>query len=216
MRLILVRHGETAANAGGIYQGWLDVPLNETGERQAAAVAGALATRRDVRAVALYASPLARAWRTAEAIGVALRLAPTAHPGLREIDVGAAEGLTSAEVHRRWPALWEQRERLGLDYGWPEGETGWDFRARVVATIDAIVARHRPTAGTDDAVILSTHGVTIRFTLAYLRGDPIGPWPTDAVGNCSITEVAIGDAAAGRAHAIAVVNACEHLVERGA
>lgn len=214
MRLILVRHGETAANAGGIYQGWQDVPLNETGERQAAAVAGALAARRDLRPVALYASPLDRAWRTAEAIGAAVGLAPTAHPGLREIDVGAAEGLTTAAVHRRWPELWEQRERLGLDYGWPGGETGWGFRARVVATIDAIVARHRPAAGTDDAVILSTHGGTIRFALAYLRGDPIGPWPTDAVGNCSITEVTIGDEAAGRAHAVAVVNACEHLVER--
>ena len=53
MRLMLVRHGETAANAGGIYQGWLDVPLNETGERQAAAVAGALAARGDLGPVAL-------------------------------------------------------------------------------------------------------------------------------------------------------------------
>ena len=76
MRLILVRHGETAANAGGIYQGWLDMPLNETGERQAAAVAGALAARRDLRPVALYASPLDRAWRTAGAIGARPALTP--------------------------------------------------------------------------------------------------------------------------------------------
>lgn len=214
MRLILVRHGETVANAEGIYQGWQDVPLNDLGERQATAVAGALAARRDWRPVALYASPLKRAWRTAEAIGAALGLAPAAHPGLREIDVGAAEGLTSDEVHRRWPELWEHRERLGLDYGWPGGETGWGFRARVVAAIDEIIARHRTTAGADDAVIVSTHGGTIRYALAYLRGDPPGPWPTDAVGNCSITEVLLGDEAARRAHHVVAINACDHLDER--
>lgn len=35
MRLIFARHGEWGWNAGGIYQGWSDVPLSLLGERQA-------------------------------------------------------------------------------------------------------------------------------------------------------------------------------------
>jgi broad specificity phosphatase PhoE len=41
--IILVRHGETAANAGGLVQGRSDLGLTERGRRQAAAVAAALA-----------------------------------------------------------------------------------------------------------------------------------------------------------------------------
>lgn len=211
MRLILVRHGETASNAGGVFQGWLDVPLNETGERQAGAVAAALAARADIRPVALYASPLKRAWRTAKAIGEALGVEPVAHLGLREIHVGAAQGLRVEEVGRRWPELTAERERLGLDHGWPEGETGRQFRERVVAAIEGIIARHREEVAEDDAVIVASHGGTIRYALAYLRGDAPGPWPTDPIGNCSITEVSIGEADA--AHCVLVANGCEHLGE---
>lgn len=210
MRLILVRHGETASNAGGVYQGWLDVPLNETGEQQAAAVAAALAARDDIRPVAVYASPLKRAWRTAEAIGAALQLAPVAHPGLREIHVGAAQGLPFDEIARRWPDLASERARQGLDHGWPEGETGWAFRARVVGALDEIVARHHATAAAADAVILAAHGGTIRYALAYLRGDSPGPWPTDPIANCSLTEVQL-DGAAGAGHRVLLTNGRAHL-----
>lgn len=211
MRLILVRHGETDSNAGGVYQGWLDVPLNETGERQAAAVATALAARDDIRPVAVYASPLRRAWRTAEAIGTALGLAPVAHPGLREIHVGAAQGLPFEEIARRWPDLAADRERRGLDHGWPEGETGWAFRARVIAALDEIVARRRG-AGPEDAAIVVAHGGTIRHALAHLRGDAPGPWPTDPIANCSLTEVQL-DGAAGAGHRVVLTNGCAHLGE---
>ncbi len=209
MRLIFARHGETDANAGGVYQGWSDVPLSATGERQAEAVARALAERRDLRPVALFASPLSRAWRTGEIIATALGLPATPHPGLREINVGDASGLPYAEAHRRWPDLAERRKTLGIDHGWPGGETGREFLARVTAAIEEIIARHREGAGADDAVIIVAHGGTIRFALAFLRGDGSTAWPDEPVGNCSLSEVLI--AAAGRR--VLAVNACEHLDE---
>lgn len=218
MRLILVRHGESEWNAAGIYQGWSDVPLSPLGERQAAATARALAERRDLRPVAVYASPLARALRTGDAIGEAFGLAPIPHPGLREINVGAAAGLTHAEIGRHWPGGEERRRALGLDDGWPEGETGRAFHARVVATIDEIIARHETAGDGDDgageaAVIIASHGGTIRFALAYLRDDEPGAWSEMPIGNCSLSEVAIGRG--GRR--VLTIDARDHLGEgRGA
>lgn len=212
MRLLLVRHGESDANAAKIYQGWFDSPLSPLGERQAAAAARAIAARRDIHPVAVYASPLARAWRTGAAIAAALDLVPIPHDGLREIDVGAATGLHYLAVAARWPTLEEERLARGLEHGWPEGETGRDFGARVAATLAEIIARHdRPTppGAPEEAVILASHGGTIRFALAYLRGDTANAWPGDPVDNCAIAEIVTDPVA----HRIIAINDCDHLGE---
>ena len=210
MRLVLVRHGESVANAAGIYQGWLDSPLSPLGERQAAATARALAARADLQPVAVYASPLLRAWCTGEVIAAALGLTAVPHPGLREINVGAATGLTLAAVDARWPQLATERASLGLDHGWPEGETGRTFGARVAATLEEIIARHQhqiaPDAP-DETVILATHGGTIRFALAHLRGDVENRWPDDAVQNCSLAEIVLDPTG----HRVVSLDRCEHL-----
>ena len=85
MRLLLVRHGETVGNILRQLQGD-DDPLTERGRRQAREVASYLAGRGDLRA--LYASPLIRAFETAQVIGAAVGLAPQPRPGLAEINVG--------------------------------------------------------------------------------------------------------------------------------
>jgi broad specificity phosphatase PhoE len=211
MRLVLVRHGESIANAAGIYQGWLDSPLSPLGEQQAMATARALAARADLRPIAVYASPLLRAWRTGEAIAAALGLTAVPHPGLREINVGAATGLAFTAVDARWPQLATERVSLGLDHGWPEGETGRTFGARVAATLEEFIVRHqRPTAleSPEETVILASHGGTIRFALAYLRGDVENRWPDDAVRNCSLAEIAL----APTGHRVISLDRCDHLV----
>jgi broad specificity phosphatase PhoE len=211
MRLFLVRHGESVANAGQIYQGWYDSPLNHLGEQQALATARAIALRPNLRAVAVYASPLSRAWRTGMAIGDALGLTPIPHPGLREINVGAASGLTFTAVNARWPDLGARRQALGLDHGWPEGETGREFFARVGATLDEIIAAHRDDDGSPEAaVVLASHGGTIRFALAHLRGETVD-WPGDHIDNCSISEALI--APDGRR--LVEINCITHLHENG-
>ena len=212
MRLIFVRHGESESNAAGIYQGWFDSPLNPRGEAQAAATARAIAARTDIRPIAVYASPLLRAWRTGSLIAEAVGLTPIAHPGLREINVGAATGLAFTAVRERWPSLEEERTTLGLDHGWPEGESGRQFGARVAATLDEIIDRHLPDATPgelDEAIILASHGGTIRFALAYLRGDAENRWPNDSVRNCSLAEVTIDPAG----HRVLLIDACDHLPE---
>jgi broad specificity phosphatase PhoE len=155
---------------------------------------------------------LSRAWRTGSLIAEALGLTPIAHPGLREINVGAATGLTHTAVRERWPGLEEERTTLGLDHGWPEGESGRQFGARVAATLDEIIGCHFPESipgERDEAIILASHGGTIRFALAYLRGDAENRWPNDSVRNCSLAEVAIDPVG----HRVLILDACDHLPE---
>lgn len=89
--LILVRHGRTALNATRCLLGRLDVPLDELGERQAAAL-GASPVFADVTRV--VASPLGRARQTAEALGRPVEV----DPRWIEIDYGIYDGLPLDDV----------------------------------------------------------------------------------------------------------------------
>src|SRR6185437_6606991 len=92
--LLLVRHGETDWNAERRYQGHADVPLNDRGVEQARELAEQLAGE---RIDAIYSSDLSRAHATAEIVGERLGVPVVTDPDLREIDVGAVEGLTFEE-----------------------------------------------------------------------------------------------------------------------
>lgn len=91
--LVLIRHGETEWSASGRHTGRTDIELTETGRRQASDIAGAIARFEFSKA---FASPLGRAWRTAELAS----LSPIRDDGLLEWDYGAYEGITTAEVRR--------------------------------------------------------------------------------------------------------------------
>ena len=99
-RLVLLRHGETAHNADGIWQGQLDTELSVRGLAQAAAAGNALAR---VEAVRIVSSDLARAARTAEIVGQALGIPLALDERFREVHAGAWQGLTSAQVSERDP-----------------------------------------------------------------------------------------------------------------
>lgn len=100
--IALVRHGETAWNAAGRYQGRVDLPLNERGREQAVAAGRALAE--EGRWEAVVSSPLLRARETARAIADRVGLADVlVEDGLIERSFGDAEGMSMAEAHARWP-----------------------------------------------------------------------------------------------------------------
>ncbi|MEM8619823.1 MAG: histidine phosphatase family protein [Actinomycetota bacterium] len=100
--LILVRHGRTEGNAKGLLQGRLDHPLDEVGERQAAAVAAAIGSQVDIDTV--IASPLQRAQQTAAAFGRSVET----DDRWAELSYGRYEGVPHAdvpsEVWERWRA----------------------------------------------------------------------------------------------------------------
>jgi probable phosphoglycerate mutase len=97
----LLRHGQTPMSVQRRYAGISDVPLTDTGVRQAAAAARRLAS---AGIGVIVASPLLRAVRTAEEVAAATGTQVLTDEGFRETDFGAWEGLTFTEVRQRWPA----------------------------------------------------------------------------------------------------------------
>ncbi|NUR08024.1 MAG: histidine phosphatase family protein [Nocardioidaceae bacterium] len=117
--MVVVRHGQTAWNAAGRFQGRSDEPLDDVGAVQAQAAARKLSR---LGPHAVLTSDSTRARQTADPLAVAAGLTPVPDPRLREVDIGAWEGLTRAEVQARFPeeyAGWRQ----GRDVRRGGGET---------------------------------------------------------------------------------------------
>jgi len=161
--IVIARHGETAWNADGRFQGHADVPLNERGQAQAVALAERMASAR-ARFDALYASDLARAYETAEIVGRRLGLTPTPEARLREIDVGSWSGLTRFEIEEQWPGA---LARWGTDDDVHDGESRASFATRVVESAREIGVRH---AGS--RVLLVAHGGVVRSLQRAVTGAP--------------------------------------------
>ena len=150
IRLIAVRHGETAWNVDTRIQGQLDIGLNATGEWQARRVGQALA---DESIDVIYASDLSRAWNTALEIARPLGLQVRPEPRLRERAFGQFEGMSFAEIEEALPdqaRLWRERDPEFAPEG---GESLLVFRDRVTAVASELAARH---AG--QLVVLVAHG----------------------------------------------------------
>lgn len=162
-RMILVRHGQTEWNRVERFRGQADVPLNETGLAQAEATGQRVAA--EWQPVAVYASPLSRAVRTAEAIASRLGLPVQPHPALIDIDYGQWQGLTPDEVRQRWPEeidAWYNAPRRARI---PGGETLDELRERAMAAVRALAARHE-----GQTIALVAHTVVNRVILLAVLG----------------------------------------------
>src|SRR5687768_13612166 len=102
--MLLVRHGESTANAKGIWQGQMEFPLSERGKEQASLAGHGLSSE---QFEGLYSSPLSRAMQTAEIIrdrsGFTGQVVSVA--GLSERHGAILEGPTSADQEHRNPEL---------------------------------------------------------------------------------------------------------------
>lgn len=99
--VLLVRHGRTAGNAGGLIMGRRDLPLDEVGEAQVRALADALRT---LSVDEVHTSPLLRARQTAAAIATACQAPVHTHPELLELDFGTAATVVSGSTPGGGPA----------------------------------------------------------------------------------------------------------------
>jgi probable phosphoglycerate mutase len=159
VRLLLVRHAETDANTPGIALGQLDIPLNETGLRQAEALGRALAAE---PIAAIYASPLTRTMKTAEAIAAHHTVGVTVEPGLIEMDVGEIDGIPFPEVRERYPeflAKWMSEE--GPGHPMPGGESLSEVADRAWKTLDRLATHHQ-----GETVVAVSHNFVILTLLA--------------------------------------------------
>jgi 2,3-bisphosphoglycerate-dependent phosphoglycerate mutase len=139
--ILLIRHGETAWNAIKRLQGHIDVPLNEEGERQAAALGVALLNE---PLDAIISSDLQRARQTAHEIAALRGITVQTDPGLRERCYGAFEGLLYSEIQGRYPDAYTAWQSRDLDARFPDGvqkgETLREFSERIISTIARLAA----------------------------------------------------------------------------
>lgn len=165
--LLLLRHGRTAWNAARRFQGQLDPPLDEVGIAQSEAVAPVVAA---LGPVALLTSDLQRAVATAAPLAAATGLTARVDPRLREIALGAWQGMTSDEAAVAFPAehvAWVD----GRDVRRGGGETYVEVAVRAVAAIDDAVH-----AVGDGLVVAVTHGGTARAAAGTLLALPRERW----------------------------------------
>lgn len=183
-RLIVLRHGVTDHNRGGVWQGHLDTELSEQGRSQAAAAAGDLAAYRPDLVVS---SDLARASQTAQVVARACGLEPRLDERLREVNVGAWQGMSAQQVEEASPGV-QAAILAGADLPrGGHGETLAQVAARATAaTLD--VAGGLPEGG---AAVLVTHGVASRALVGgLLEWDQRATWLGLAgLGNCAWAEL---------------------------
>lgn len=184
MRLLLIRHAESEGNAQGRLQGRKEYPLSERGLAQAAALARCLST---VPIAAVYASPIRRAYDTAEAVASALGLTVVTEPRVQEYDFGdKLSGLTWQEIRELQPDVVSALVSSGSEFPAYPGEEGREaFRERVRAAMTEIAERH----AADEAVVVVAHaGPVIVYLMEVLGRAYSRPIPF-TIDNASITTV---------------------------
>ena len=158
--LLLARHGQTAYNAAGRFQGWLPVPLDATGREQARALAEVAASHAPRT---LVCSHIERARETAVIVAERLGLEPQVDERFAETDAGDWTDREFADVQVQDPEGFARFAALDLSWGFPGGERYADQQARVLAAIADWRAR---TA--EHPVLVVCHGNTIRLALEAL------------------------------------------------
>ena len=162
-RIVVLRHGETADNAAGFWQGHRDSPLSAVGRAQAERMAPVLAAL-DPQLV--VSSDLQRAAVTAAAVAARAGVAVRRDERLREVDVGAWQGHTNAQVGRDHPEVLAALGRGEDVRRGVTGETMAEVAARVSAALDDVVAELEPGR----LAVVVCHGVSGRSAVASLVG----------------------------------------------
>lgn len=182
LNLYLIRHGETDWNVEGRIQGLSDIELNTRGLEQARRLAARLPDEGTFAAI--YASPLKRAFRTAEMIGVALDMSVIPEPRLKERSLGDLEGLTMSDIRAQYPQVARAWGEGGARYPVPNEEVREAFIERVSTFINDVQTQHP-----DGRVLAITHGGTISMLLTVaLQLDIERPLPF-YIDNASINVV---------------------------
>ncbi len=187
-RIFLIRHGETDWNKAFRYQGSSDVPLNDEGLRQAALLGTRLSRIRPSR---ILASPLMRAFRTAETIRErndgAEELETETRDDLREISFGVWEGLSIPEIKEKDGKTFERWRRAPFSCAPEGGETFPDIMRRSQVLAEELKCG---APGSDTFVV--THGGVLRALIAaLLEFDDIDLLWRMRFDNCSISVVDI-------------------------
>jgi broad specificity phosphatase PhoE len=155
--LYFVRHGESAANAAGVFAGQTDSPLTAKGREQATVVAKAL---RPIHFDRIVASTLSRTKDTAAEIAAGRGVPVEAFEDLQEIDVGIAAGKPFDELRGLPGATSDDGWRQ-----WPGGESLEQVHRRALRVIDRLVSE-----SPSKSICVVGHGGVTRILVSGFMG----------------------------------------------
>jgi probable phosphomutase (TIGR03848 family) len=181
--VILLRHGRTTANAGGVLAGWTPgVQLDEAGTAQVRAVGERLAR---VPLAAVVSSPLERCRQTADAVVGGRELEVQSDDRLGEARYGDWTGRTLKELVKE--PLWKvvQQHPSAAVFPGPEGEGLAQTQARAVAAVREWNAK----LGADAVWLACSHGDVIKAILADALGLHLDQFQRIVVDPASVSVV---------------------------
>ncbi len=162
-KLILVRHGQSLANAGLIFAGHSDFDLSELGHKQASLLAEYLVAHEKITAI--HSSDLLRAYHTATPTAECLSLPIVKDHLLREIYAGAWDGRTFADIEENFAddfSVWRENFSAARPTG---GESVPEVYRRVIPRLLEIAKMHD-----GETVLVTTHATVVRALHAYANG----------------------------------------------
>jgi len=197
MRLILIRHGETAWNREKKVQGASDIELNEAGLKQAERLALAL---RDERIDAIYTSPLKRAYETARIIGQFHGGPLHVEDGLVEMNQGDFEGLQYHELMERHQDFLKQWIADPGSVKIPNGESLEELQERAWRVMESILCK-------PGNPLVVSHNFTIAAILCRIQNVSLSKFRSACVDTASRTII---DCRGGEYH-LELLNDVGHL-----
>lgn len=179
LEVYFLRHGQTLYNEqGNRYCGRTDIALTPLGIQQAKSVASQI---KGVNFDAVYASPLQRAFSTAELASGGHKV--TAESRLIEVDFGQWEGLRRDEFMARDPESWAKWDRNPGEF--PAGRTG-ETASQVIERVDGFF-REAAKRHTNGRIMAVAHNGVNRLYLAWKLGMPLRNYRQLVQDNSTIT-----------------------------
>ena len=161
MRIIIIRHAQSSANADGKWQGQLDFDLSSLGERQANLLSKRFSLEK-FQPTYIYSSPLKRALRTAEIVFPEKSIFQI--DDLKENGIGIFEGKNLEEVKSLYPDAAKEFEVNQNFSSIPNAESRIDIRKRAIRIINFLVKGHH----NEDQIAVFTHSGFLVFIINIL------------------------------------------------
>ncbi len=160
--IYLVRHGQTAWNREEIFRGRTDVPLDETGLKQAELV-GQYFKGMEIHGI--FASSLSRAWQTAQKVAQFHHLEVQSLPGILDMSFGNWEGRPHQEIRESDGGTYRQWVEAPHLVRLPGGEGLDDVRVRAMAAMEEVIQKHP-----GKTLVLVTHRVVNKVLICGVLG----------------------------------------------
>lgn len=184
--IYITRHGETEWNRQCRFQGTLNSELTEKG-----ILAAELLSERveNIDLDFIIASPLKRAYHTAEIVRGNKNVEIIKNDGFKEINLGDFEGMRYDEIKNSQGDVLKDIENDPFANRYPNGENLMEFYKRVEKAFKDVIEKYK---GKNTLIV--AHGGTIKCIECYLRKVQIGKdWMGSVVSNCSLSCVEIDD-----------------------